>query len=116
MPPAGSAPTGGSCFQMDRFPIEKICALAGLELNAQEGQAVQRVLEKMLHSFQVLDGVDLEGVKPLQHPFEVIQLMDEAVTERATLSRQWLRSTASVDAEGRLRFPPVFTELDEDGE
>ncbi len=50
--------------------IEKLCALARIELSEAEKEAFSAQLPDILGFFQKLQQVDVDGIPPMAHPFE----------------------------------------------
>ena len=59
--------------------IDKLSALARIQLNAQEKEAYAAQLSDILGFFQKLQEVDVEGIAPMAHPFEVEASLREDV-------------------------------------
>ena len=59
--------------------IDKLSALARIQLNAGEREAYAAQLSDILGFFQKLQEVDVEGITPMAHPFEVEASLREDV-------------------------------------
>ncbi len=62
--------------------VEKIAALAAIDVQAQEKTMYAEQLSKVLDLFAQMEAVDTEGVAPMAHPLEMTQrLREDEVTE-----------------------------------
>jgi len=59
--------------------IDKLSRLARIQLNAEEREAYSSQLSDILGFFQKLQAVDVEGILPMAHPFEVDASLREDV-------------------------------------
>ncbi len=101
---------------MDPFPVERISALAGLELEGREERTLKRDLEGMIQAFRVLEEVDVQRVEPMQHPFAPAYSPGIDVPEGKGLDKEWLRGMVALDSRGRVLFPPVLPDAGTRGE
>ena len=51
--------------------IDKLSTLARIQLNSEERESYSAQLSDILGFFQKLQQVDVEGIVPMSHPFEV---------------------------------------------
>ena len=61
--------------------IEKLCHLARITLSASEKAAFSGQLTDILGFFQKLQQVDVEGIPPMAHPFDVEAPLREDIAE-----------------------------------
>ncbi len=62
--------------------VEKIAALAAIEIRDEEKPAYAEQLSRVLDLFAQMAAVDTEGVEPMAHPLEMTQrLREDEVTE-----------------------------------
>lgn len=59
--------------------IEYTAVLAKLELNEEEKKAAKSDMEKMLQYIDKLNELDTEGIEPLAHVFETVNVFREDI-------------------------------------
>lgn len=78
--------------------IEKLCRLARLNLSPAEKEAFSGQLSDILGFFQKLQQVDVEGIPPMAHPFEVeAPLRDDIAAEPWEPARSLSNAPATRD-------------------
>ncbi|RLG17463.1 Asp-tRNA(Asn)/Glu-tRNA(Gln) amidotransferase subunit GatB [Nanoarchaeota archaeon] len=51
--------------------VEKVARIARLKLSEEEKELFSRQLKEVLKAFEVLDELNVEGVEPAMHPYEI---------------------------------------------
>ncbi|HIC99863.1 MAG TPA: Asp-tRNA(Asn)/Glu-tRNA(Gln) amidotransferase subunit GatC [Piscirickettsiaceae bacterium] len=62
--------------------VEKIAALAAIEIREEEKPVYAEQLSKVLDLFAQMEAVDTDGIEPMAHPLEMAQrLREDEVSE-----------------------------------
>jgi aspartyl-tRNA(Asn)/glutamyl-tRNA(Gln) amidotransferase subunit C len=78
--------------------IDKLAMLSRIQLTEAEKEAYSAQLSDILGFFQKLQEVDVEGIRPMAHPFEVEpELREDVAAEPWTAERSLSNAPASRD-------------------
>ncbi len=92
---------------MKRSEIDRIAALARLEIVAEDVPVYQRELTAILEFVEQLSATDTEGVEPMAHPLDACQrLRPDRVTEKD--QREIFQQIAPEVDEGLYLVPQVI--------
>ena len=92
----------------DGIDIDHLCALAKLDLQAEELTAARSDLRNIVLMVDAMQDVNTDGVEPLSHPIEFpVRLREDLVTEQVEPER--FQSNAP-DTEDRLFLVPRVVE------
>ena len=92
---------------LTREQIEKIATLARVELSGETAGEVTENVSRIVDFFDVLNGVDTEGVAPMAHPLDMTQrLRPDTVTE-VNQREKYQQSAAQID-DGLYLVPKVI--------
>lgn len=94
-------------MSLDRSDIEKLALLARINISEDESQQVTDRIGAVLELVDQLQAQDTEGVEPMAHPMDAIQILrPDEVTE--TNDRENLMSNAPAQEEGLFLVPRVI--------
>lgn len=96
-------------MSVDRRELRHLAALAGLELEPGEEEALARDLARMVEYVEVIGTVEEAPPPPAPAPREV------ADRPRTPLPRERVMADAPEAEEGRVRVPPLRPREDGDG-
>ncbi|MDR0727971.1 MAG: Asp-tRNA(Asn)/Glu-tRNA(Gln) amidotransferase subunit GatC [Puniceicoccales bacterium] len=86
--------------------VDAIANLARIELTDGERRRFAEQLEKILDYIDILQSIDVEGVEPSAHAFEVVNVWREDVVE-VGFSQECALQNAPVRESGQIRVPKV---------
>ncbi|MDR2677655.1 MAG: Asp-tRNA(Asn)/Glu-tRNA(Gln) amidotransferase subunit GatC [Puniceicoccales bacterium] len=86
--------------------VDAIADLARLDLTDGERQRFAEQLEKILDYIDVLQSIDVEGVEPSAHAFEVVNVWRRDMVE-ASFSQECALRNAPERESGQIRVPKV---------
>jgi aspartyl-tRNA(Asn)/glutamyl-tRNA(Gln) amidotransferase subunit C len=94
-------------MSLDRSDIEKLALLARINISDDESQQVTDRISAVLELVDQLQAQDTEGVEPMAHPMDAIQILrTDEVTE--SNDRDNLMSNAPAQEEGLFLVPKVI--------
>ena len=87
--------------------MSKVATLARLTLSDDELAEATTQLSAMLDHFAEIDGLDLDGVEPMNNPTNLVNVMrDDVVGD--TLDRDEVLAAAPMAEDDRFRVPPII--------
>jgi len=89
--------------------VKKVAQLARLELSEAEIAALTSQLGEVLGYIEQLSKLDTEGVEPMAHAVEMVNVLAEDVVEESCDREQILSNAPSRD-DACYRVPPVLGE------
>ncbi|MGB1216966.1 MAG: Asp-tRNA(Asn)/Glu-tRNA(Gln) amidotransferase subunit GatC [Saprospiraceae bacterium] len=84
-------------MKIDRELILKLERLSNLSLSEEERQEMQKDLESMLGMVNKLDELDLEGVEPLVHISDEVNVLREDKVENQLSQEEALKNATKKD-------------------
>jgi aspartyl-tRNA(Asn)/glutamyl-tRNA(Gln) amidotransferase subunit C len=87
--------------------IDKLAHLARLKFNDAEKQEIKTDLQRMIIFVEKLDGLDLEGVEPLLHMSEEVNVLREDEV-KGSVSRSEALKNAPLHDEQFFKVPKVI--------
>ena len=93
-------------MSIDAEQLEKLSALAGLELDPELAQSLVADFARILDMIERMHSVDVEGVAPLMHPLELTQPLRPDEVDQP-LAAQTLMEAAPETREGFFVVPRV---------
>ncbi len=94
---------------LSREDVTKVAQLARLELSETEISALASQLGDVLTYIEQLSELDTEGVEPMAHAVEMVNVLAEDVIEESVDREQILSNAPSRD-DTCYRVPPVLGE------
>ncbi|MBC20759.1 MAG: Asp-tRNA(Asn)/Glu-tRNA(Gln) amidotransferase GatCAB subunit C [Planctomycetaceae bacterium] len=92
---------------LTRDEVEKIATLARLRLTADEATEMSSQLAQVLSYIQKLEEVNTEGVEPMAHAIEQVNVLADDVARESFPREAMLKNAPSRD-EQCYRVPPVL--------
>ena len=92
---------------LTRADVEKIANLARLRITADEANAFAGQLADVLNYVETLNEIDTDGVEPLAHPIEQVNILADDVAQESYPRDTMLRNAPKRDEE-YYRVPPVL--------
>lgn len=89
-----------------KIDVAYIANLARMNLTDEETTQFSSDLQKVLDYVGVLEGYPVEGVKPMNHPLSVMDVMREDVSHPGLTTEEAL-ANAPLQANGQIRVPKV---------
>jgi aspartyl-tRNA(Asn)/glutamyl-tRNA(Gln) amidotransferase subunit C len=86
--------------------VDAIADLARIELTDGERQRFGGQLEKILDYIDVLQSINVEGVEPSAHAFEVVNVWRKDVVETSFPQESALRNAPERES-GQIRVPKI---------
>ncbi len=77
--------------------IDKLSRLARLRFNEQEKESIQKDLEKMIGFVEKLNELDLEGVEPLMHMSQSVNVLRDDVVAGSITRKEALQNAPAHD-------------------
>lgn len=77
--------------------IDKLSRLARLRFNEQEKESIQKDLEKMIGFVEKLNELDLEGVEPLMHMSQSVNVLRDDVVAGSITRTEALQNAPAHD-------------------
>ena len=87
--------------------VQKIASLARLRITDQEAETLAAQLAQVITYIEQLNEVDTEGVEPMAHAIEQVNVLAEDAVRDSFPREQMLRNAPSCDDEC-YRVPPVL--------
>ena len=87
--------------------IDKLAALSKLNFNDEEKQAIRGDLEKMISFVEKLQEVNTDGVEPLLHMTETVNLSREDVP-KGQISRELALKNAPLHNDQFFKVPKII--------
>jgi aspartyl-tRNA(Asn)/glutamyl-tRNA(Gln) amidotransferase subunit C len=102
-------PTSGyiCCMEVNDTMIEKLAHLARLEFDDMEKEEIKHDLQRMIAFVEKLNELDLEGVEPLLHMSDEINVLREDKVE-GSISREDALKNAPLHDEQFFKVPKVI--------
>ena len=94
---------------LTRADVEKIANLARLRITADEANAFADQLADVLSYVETLNEIDTDGVEPMAHPIEQVNVLADDVAQDSFPREIMLRNAPKRDEE-YYRVPPVLGE------
>ncbi len=94
---------------IDEETLRRVEALAGLRLDPEERERMQRDLSRILDYFRKLQELDTEGVPPFDPLAGQVNVWREDEPQ-SSLPREQALANAPAAREGHFFVPPVFEE------
>jgi aspartyl-tRNA(Asn)/glutamyl-tRNA(Gln) amidotransferase subunit C len=96
-------------MKIDLTTVEKIASLAKLEFNGAEKEAIAKDMNKMLDFVDKLQEVDTEGVKPLIHITDEVNVLREDVSKIEITQKEALKNAPKKDST-YFKIPKVLNQ------
>ena len=95
--------------RLTREQVAEVAALARLTVTDDELDTYTEQLASILAHADDMEALDIEGVEPTAHPFELVNVLrpDEV---RPSLDRDEVLGTAPAAEDGRFRVPAILGE------
>ena len=87
--------------------VQKIASLARLKITDEEAETLAAQLAQVITYIEQLNEVDTEGVEPMAHAIEQVNVLAEDAVRDSFSREQMLRNAPSRDDEC-YRVPPVL--------
>lgn len=91
--------------------VEKLSHLARLQFNDEEKQEIKKDLQKMIHFVEKLNELDLEGVSPMLHMSEEVNVLREDEV-KGSVSRSEALKNAPLHDDQFFKVPKVIKNPD----
>lgn len=109
--PLAFSPAGATAYpsnmKLERAQVLHIAKLARIELSEAEVEMYAEQLSEIIAHFDVLDGVDTEGVEPTAHTLPIRNIFAEDVS-RPSMAREDVLGLAPNTEDGYLRVRAVL--------
>lgn len=92
---------------IDNATIDKLANLARLEFNDSEKEAIKKDLSKILSYVEKLNEIDTNGVEPLTHISDEVNVLRDDVVEE-TISQQEALKNAPDKNSDYFKIPKVL--------
>jgi len=89
--------------------VAHIASLARIDLEPEELVHFTEHLEKILDHVSQLEGLDLESVEPMSHPYPLSNVLRDDVVG-PTIEPQEVLTQAPDVSDGQFRVPPILGE------
>ena len=86
-------------MQINDELIDRLAELSKLKFEGKEKEAIKADLEKMFDFVALLDKVDTEGVEPLVHMSESVNVLREDVVEQTVTKEEGLKNGPDKDSD-----------------
>ncbi len=96
-------------MKIDLTTVDKIASLAKLEFNGSEKEDIAMDMNKMLDFVDKLQEVDTEGVKPLIHMTEQVNVLREDVARIEITQKEALKNAPKKDST-YFKIPKVISQ------
>ncbi len=90
-----------------REEVAHVASLAKLEVSPDQVEAFQRDLDAILEHFRNLDELDTEGIQPMSHALDLVNIFQPDVPEQQ-LTQEEALAGAPQKAYGHFRVPRVI--------
>ena len=94
---------------LTRADVEKIANLARLRITAEEADAFAGQLADVISYIEKLNEIDTNGVAPMAHPIEQVNVLADDIAQDSFPRDIMLRNASRSDEEC-YRVPPVLGE------
>lgn len=94
-------------MKLEREAVLHIAKLARVDLSDEEIETFSEQLSEIITHFDVLNGVDTEGVEPTAHTLPLRNVMTDDVS-RPSMPRETILELAPASEEGYLRVRAVL--------
>ena len=92
---------------LTRADIEKIASLARLRITVDEADGFASQLADILRYVETLEEINTDGVEPMAHPIEQVNVLADDVSQDSSPREMMLRNAPNCDKE-YYRVPPVL--------
>ena len=92
---------------LTRADVEKIATLARLRISVDEADGFASQLADVLRYVETLDEINTDGVEPMAHPIEQVNVLADDVSQDSFPRETMLRNAPKCDEE-YYRVPPVL--------
>ena len=92
---------------LSRADVKKVATLARLSITDEEAELLTEQLGQVLTYIEQLGEVDTEGVEPMAHAIEQVNVLADDVAEKSFPREQMLQNAPARDEEC-YRVPPVL--------
>ena len=92
---------------LTRADIEKIASLARLRITVDEADGFASQLADILRYVETLEEINTDGVEPMAHPIEQVNVLADDVSQDSFPRETMLRNAPKCDEE-YYRVPPVL--------
>ena len=92
---------------LTRADVEKIATLARLRISVDEADGFASQLADVLRYVETLDEINTDGVEPMAHPIEQVNVLADDVSQDSFPREMMLRNAPKCDEE-YYRVPPVL--------
>ena len=92
---------------LTRADIEKIASLARLRITVDEADGFASQLADILRYVETLEEINTDGVEPMAHPIEQVNVLADDVSQDSFPRETMLRNAPKCD-EQYYRVPPVL--------
>ncbi|MEC7502508.1 MAG: Asp-tRNA(Asn)/Glu-tRNA(Gln) amidotransferase subunit GatC [Planctomycetota bacterium] len=92
---------------LTRADVEKIASLARLRITADEADCFASQLADVLRYVETLEEINTDGVEPMAHPIEQVNVLADDVSQDSFPRETMLRNAPKCDEE-YYRVPPVL--------
>lgn len=96
-------------MKIDLNTVDKIASLAKLEFNGSEKEAIAQDMNKMLDFVDKLQEVDTEGIKPLIHITDEINVLRADVAKIEITQKEALKNAPKKDST-YFKIPKVIAQ------
>jgi aspartyl-tRNA(Asn)/glutamyl-tRNA(Gln) amidotransferase subunit C len=77
--------------------VDNLAKLARLQFNADEKEIIKKDLQRMIHFVDKLNELDTEGVQPLLHMTEAVNILREDVVQGSISREEGLKNAPDTD-------------------
>jgi aspartyl-tRNA(Asn)/glutamyl-tRNA(Gln) amidotransferase subunit C len=94
-------------MEVNEALVDKLAGLSRLNFNAQEKEAIQKDLQKMIHFVEKLNELDTAGVQPQLHMSEEVNVLREDEI-KGSISREEALQNAPLHDTQFFKVPKVI--------
>ena len=94
---------------LSQADVKKVASLARLEITDEEAKRLAEQLGQVLEYIEQLGEVDTEGVEPMAHAIEQVNVLAEDIAQES-FPRDEMLKNAPLHDEECYRVPPVLGE------
>lgn len=95
--------------RLTREQVAEVAALARLTITDEELDTYTGQLASILEHADDMEALDIEGVEPTAHPFELVNVLRPDVV-RPCVDRHEVLAAAPAAEDGRFRVPAILGE------
>ena len=77
--------------------VDNLAKLARLQFNAEEKEIIKKDLQRMIHFVDKLNELDTEGVQPLLHMTEAVNILREDEVQGSITREEGLKNAPDTD-------------------